>query len=59
MSDLPWFQSKLVEALTVLVRNMVLRIVLWGALCWEQHQTFLEGVLYNMLFTRLVLVTLS
>lgn len=37
MSDLSCFQSKLVEALTVLVRNVVLCVVLWGALCWEQH----------------------
>jgi len=52
-------QRRLVEALTVFVRKVVLHAVLWAVLCWEQRETFLEGVLYNMVFAGLVLVRLS
>lgn len=49
MSNLLWFQSNLIEALTILVRDMVLHDVLRGSLHWEHRWTLLEDVLYKVI----------
>lgn len=49
MSNLLWLHSNLIEALTVLVRDMVLHDVLRGSLRWEHCWTLLEDVLYKVI----------